>query len=316
MRERLVTPAYHRAMGLNDPTEPTGPGGPASPESLRFLTLNIWANRPPWPERGRLIREGLRREAPDVVAMQEVLRPQGHGTSQADEIAHGLGYRVAFSRACHIEKPFPSEFGNALLSRFPLREHRTVPLPVPEELEPRSLLYALLSVRVGLLPVFVTHLTWEPQHQAVREQQLRFIRDYIEHELSLLPDRVPEHVRILPPVLMGDLNAVPESAEVRLLTEPAPGPDGQPAAEPHFVDAWRVAGGPGPGFTFAATNPYTAKHGQGINERIDYIFVGQPRGAARFRVRRAALCMDQPEGSVFPSDHYGVVAELSLDRDG
>lgn len=303
-------------MGSKGSNEPIAPNGHAAPESLRLVTLNIWANRPPWPERGRLIREGLRREAPDVVALQEVLRPQGHGTSQADEIAQGLGYRVAFSRACHIEKPFPSEFGNALLSRFPLREHRTEPLPTTEELEPRSLLYALLSVRVGLLPVFVTHLTWEPQHQPVRERQLRFICDYIAHELSLLPHRVPEHVRILPPILMGDLNSVPESAEVRLLTEPVPGADGQPATAPRFVDAWQAAGGPGPGFTFAESNPYTRKHGQGINERIDYVFVGQPPGDTRLRVRRAALCMEQPEGDVFPSDHYGVVADLSIERDG
>lgn len=296
-----------------------GPGQSSGEEpragaQLRVVTLNIWANRPPWPERGRLIHKNLRALSPDLVALQEVLRPQGHGTSQADEIAAGLGYRVAFSRACTIDKPFKSEFGNALLSRFPLREHRTEPLPVPEGVEPRSLLYALLSVRVGLLPVFVTHLTWEPEHQPVRAGQLRFIRDYIRHELSVLPSRVPDHVRILPPIFMGDLNAIPESDEVKQLSV-SDAEQGQ-----GLLDAWSERGD-GVGYTFAASNPYTHKHGQGLNERIDYVFIGRSGaggtdgqgGSGGMQIARAALCMDEPEGGVFPSDHYGVCVDLRLE---
>jgi endonuclease/exonuclease/phosphatase family metal-dependent hydrolase len=269
------------------------------------MTLNIWANRGPWPARLRLIQKGLRKESPDLVALQEVLRPQGHGTSQADEIAGELGYRVAYSRACRIEKPFPSEFGNALLSRFPFREHRTEALPTPPGVEPRSLLYALLSVRIGVLPVFVTHLTWEPVHQPIRVSQLRFIREYIAHELSSLPSRLPDHVRILPPVLLGDLNAVPESEEIRSLGEAASGI--------RLIDAWTVAG-EGTGYTFAASNSYTQLHGQGINERIDYVLLGEREtgSGASFRVGRIRLCMDEPELGVFPSDHYGVIAELRV----
>lgn len=297
----------------SSPMPPSPPGASDTPDaprenqraqSFRVMTLNIWANRGPWTARLRLIQKGLRKESPDLVALQEVLRPQGHGTSQADEIGRELGYHVAYSRACRIEKPFPSDFGNALLTRFPIREHRTEALPTPPEIEPRSLLYVLLSVRIGVLPVFVTHLTWEPEHQSIRARQLQFIKEYIAHEMSSLPSRLPEHVRVLPPVLLGDLNAIPDSAEVRDL--------GVATGGLRFVDAWGVAG-EGTGFTFAASNPYTQKHGQGINERIDYVLVGeQPeRTHSQWRVASVRLCMQEPELDVFPSDHYGVIAELS-----
>lgn len=274
-------------------------------QSFRVMTLNIWANRGPWTARLRLIQKGLRKESPDLVALQEVLRPQGHGTSQADEIGRDLGYRVAYSRACRIDKPFPSEFGNALLTRFPIREHRTEALPTPPDVEPRSLLYALLSARIGVIPVFVTHLTWEPEHQPVRAGQLQFIKEYVAHEMRSLPSRLPEHVRVLPPVLLGDLNSVPESEEVRNL--------GIAAGGLRFVDAWSVSG-EGTGFTFAASNPYTQKHGQGINERIDYVLLGEQSESIRtqWQVASVRLCMEEPELDVFPSDHYGVIAELRV----
>lgn len=301
------------------PTNPSSPSPPSAdapevPEvpqenkraqSFRVMTLNIWANRGPWTARLRLIQKGLRKESPDLVALQEVLRPQGHGTSQADEIGRDLGYRVAYSRACRIDKPFPSDFGNALLTRFPIREHRTEALPTPPDVEPRSLLYVLLSVRIGVIPVFVTHLTWEPEHQPVRARQLQFIKEYVAHEMNSLPSRLPDHVRVLPPILLGDLNSIPESEEVRAL--------GMAAGGLRFVDAWDVAG-EGTGLTFAASNPYTQKHGQGINERIDYVLLGhQPdSNRAEWQVASVRLCLDEPELEVFPSDHYGVIAELRV----
>jgi endonuclease/exonuclease/phosphatase family metal-dependent hydrolase len=130
---------------------------------LRVVTLNIWGNHSPWATRRQLIRQELARLSPDVVALQEVLRPLGPGTSQADELAEGLPYRVCFGRACAIEKPFPAEFGNAALIKQPLREQRLLKLPTPPDRETRSALYVLLSMKVGLLPVVVTHLSWEPE---------------------------------------------------------------------------------------------------------------------------------------------------------
>jgi len=268
-------------------------------QTLRLLTLNIWSHHPPWQTRKRLIRQGLVAESPDLVALQEVLQPHGPGTSQADELAEGLGYRVAFSRACRLTRPLAADFGLALLSRFPIREHRTELLPTPSGVETRALLYALCSVKVGVLPVLVTHLSWEPELGEVRQAQLAHIASFVQKELAELPARLPAHVAILPPVLLGDLNSSPDSPELRGFL----GSSG-------FLDCF-AAGGQGAGLTMDARNPGATKDGVLLSGRIDYLMLG-PSPAGQVRVREARLCLHHDEAGVFPSDHFGVVADLEV----
>lgn len=276
------------------------------------MTLNLWGAHGPWPARRRMIRALLRTEAPDVIALQEVVRPLGPGTAQADELAEGLGYKVAYAPACRLDKPFPSELGNAILTRFPIREHRTVPLPNPHADEPRCLLYLLLSARIGVWPVFTTHLDWQPDRSEARAAQLRFIREYIEAELRVLPERLPAHVRVLPPLLAGDLNAVPDAPEIGLLTRAG---DGGAAA---FIDCFAAAGDPDApeaGATYSPRNTCTHKKGRvPAAQRIDYLLLGAD-GAGAHPVLSARLCLTEPEGDVFASDHFGVLADLSLGAD-
>ena len=44
----------------------------------------------------------------------------------------------------------------------------------------------------------------------------------------------------------------------------------------------------------------------GQEGRIDYVLLG----SRAWQVTRAALCMTDPEDGIYPSDHYGVVAEI------
>ena len=57
-------------------------------DRLRVLTLNIWNRQGPFPARRELILQGLRRESPDLIALQEVLRLEQGGTRlcQAEEL--------------------------------------------------------------------------------------------------------------------------------------------------------------------------------------------------------------------------------------
>jgi endonuclease/exonuclease/phosphatase family metal-dependent hydrolase len=185
---------------------------------LRLITVNAEGNRSHWPTRKRQLRSILSTEVPDLVGLQEILRPQGPGSSQADELAEGLGYRVGFSRSSEILRPFASELGIAVLSRYPLREQRSEPLPSAGG-APAVLLYAVCSVKVGLLPLYITQLGADPSAAAtaVRCEQLGYIARYVAAEQALLPSRVPSHVAILPPLLLGDLGAPPDSQELSLL---------------------------------------------------------------------------------------------------
>lgn len=243
--------------------------------TLRLLTLNVEGNRWHWPTRKRQVRNLLSTEVPDLVALQEILRPQGGGSSQAEELALGLGYRVGFSCCSRLTRPFPSELGNALLSRYPLREQRSERLPGPSEQAAAVLLYAVCSVKVGLLPLYVTHLTAEPAATEVRLEQLRHIVRYIEHEQALLPDRCPPHITILPPLLLGDLGAPPDSAELRFLTR-----------EAGFVDCPSPAG--------ATAGRYV-------------LFGGEP--ARMMRISGVKLCWDDEQ----PGDKLTVRAALCVD---
>ncbi len=72
-----------------------------------------------------------------------------------------------------------------------------------------------------------------------------------------------------------------------------------------------------PGYTYGRTNGYAAKTRE-PSRRIDYIFVRGPDRQFRGEPLLAELAFHTPslspaaEGSVWPSDHFGVVADLAI----
>lgn len=247
---------------------------------MRVATLNIWHDRGPWPRRLPLIRREIERLRPDVLGLQEVLRSPD--ACQALAIADGTGYHVAYAPAAQRDGG-PVWQGNAVLSRWPIRAQQVFPLPGADVAEPRALLYALIEAPDGDLPVFVTHLAWEPHHGPLRLRQLAHAATQVD---------------LLAPagVLVGDFNAEPGSAELKRL------------ADAGFVDAWA---GDGPGYTFDRVNDY-AREADEPSCRIDYILV---RGSAA-TAAGARLAFTEPSRAggtpVWPSDHFGVVAEVTL----
>ena len=179
-------------------------------DRLRILNLNIWNRKGPWETRITRIREGITRLSPDVVGLEEVLF-DGDKT-QADEIREGLGYEAAFGMAHDLGGG--AHFGNAVLSRFPI-EHRAVfPLPTAGDDERRALLATSILTPFGRLPFFVTHLNWKNHDGVAREAQVVAIAD---HVWRLAPVARAGVGMDLPAVLVGDFNAMPESAEIRFL---------------------------------------------------------------------------------------------------
>lgn len=255
---------------------------------LRVATLNLWGRRGPWPDRLALIRAELGRLSPQLVGLQEVMRDDPAGTSQAEEIADGLGYEVVYAPAAGLDE---GTLGNALLSSLPVREHRTLALPTAPGIETRALLYALVEAPGGALPVFVTHLDWQGDHGPARLAQVRFIA---ARAAELAP-------RGASPVIMGDFNAEPDSEEIRHLREPR---------GVGFTDAWLHGGDGSAGETFSPVNAYARRAGV-TSRRIDYIFTGRG-GPPRAEPVRTELAFRTPQGEVWPSDHFGLVSDLSV----
>ena len=264
-------------------------------QTLRVVTLNIWNNQGPWPERLRLIRKELPTLDAHLVGLQEVLHLDAAGTpDQAQAIAEGFGYYTAFASAWHIGGGL--QFGNALLSRFPIADAQSFLLPVEEGDETRALLYCSVDAPCGRIPVFVTHLSWQLHRSDVRQQQVAFI-------VARIKELAP--VDGFPPVLLGDFNAEPESDEIRYLR----GFNARLGRSVYFADCFAAAGDGSPGYTYARENPFALRAHE-PNRRLDYIFVRGPDRQLRGEPLSAKRCFTVAEGGVFPSDHYGVFAEI------
>ncbi|MFF4186613.1 endonuclease/exonuclease/phosphatase family protein [Streptomyces sp. NPDC001691] len=242
-------------------------------DMVRAATLNIWGRGSAWRRRLPLVRAELVRLAPDVVGLQEVWRRGAR--CQAERIADGLGYHVTYAAARSARHRAAQ--GNALLSRAPVARYEVVPLPTPG-VEPRSVLCA----EVGSLTVFVTHLTWEWEHSRIRQHQVRCLAE-------LVAGQAGRDV-----VLLADLNAAPDTDELRWLAD-------------RMDDAW-VWAGHGPGHTYTPANGHARKAREPAR-RIDYVFT------AGLRAKHAELAFTTPRhtarGPLWPSDHFGVVCDLT-----
>jgi endonuclease/exonuclease/phosphatase family metal-dependent hydrolase len=264
-------------------------------ERLKVLSLNIWNRQGPWERRLALIRRGLEELAPDVVGLQEVLSMAGAG-DQAAEIAAGLGYHVHVAPVWEIGGGVA--MGNALLSRYPFAATDRLALPAAPGAQAAGVAFAVVDAPCGRVPVFCTHLSWKLHHTHVRIAQVLAV---VEHVRRLAP------MDGFPPVLLGDFNADPDADEMRYLRGLTPlGGKGV-----YFADCWLTCNpeaGHG-GFTYDRRNPYALRAHE-PSRRLDYVYVRGPDRQLRGEPLVARVVLDEAEGGVYASDHYGVYAEI------
>ena len=262
---------------------------------LRVLTINIWNRMGPWEQRLPLLRKGIEALAPDLVAVQEVIR-NGDRT-QADDLAEGLGYTTGFGSSFDVGEGGAVQFGNAVLSRFPLSKLQSHLLPRHHHEEQRSVLSVRVEAPFGSLPFYMTHLAWRFNEGPSREKQLLAIAKLIQEQDPV--DSGPA------PILAGDLNAQPEATEIRFLK----GLHSLEGMGFFMTDCFERVG-EGPGATFdAKRNPFAAITYE-PPRRIDYVFVRGPDRDGKGMPIACRVVLDTVENGVAPSDHFGVLAEL------
>jgi endonuclease/exonuclease/phosphatase family metal-dependent hydrolase len=123
----------------------------------------------------------------DIVALQEVASEEAHTSFLAD-LERDTGYHIV---AGLLRQHHGSDFGNAVLSRFPVRSVDHLDLAV-DRYEPRGALDVCIDLGLRpLLRVVATHLGLRPGE---RREQVRRILAKVERESP--------H----PTLLMGDLN--------------------------------------------------------------------------------------------------------------
>lgn len=270
--------------------------------SLRVLTLNLWHDAGPWPARAERIRAWLDRLDPDVVGFQEALRA-GPMDQVATLLEHRLPHRDYVRAAMLARESGDLEFGNAVASRWRITGRDASPLPDRGDHETRAVLHCDIDAPFGALSFTCTHLHWRFHHGDVRCKQVAEVARQVVA-------RRPKGG--FPPILVGDFNAEPDSDEIRFLT----GSHALEGKSVYFHDAWRVAGegdaakpSETSGCTWSNRNPY-ARIALEPNRRIDYVFTGYPMASGLGLVERCRVVCDDDAGGVWPSDHFGVYAEL------
>lgn len=181
----------------------------------------------------------IREQQADLVALQEVDRnaERSQRIDQPAELARLTGMHVVFGRTLfHGPSAESGEYGNAVLSRFPIATSQNHELPAAPGVEPRC----ALEIRVE----------WPTPGQ--QPLPIRFIATHFDHTseanriaaaetLNALAESSPE----LPTFLAGDLNATPDTEPVRMLRQ-----------------RWELAGAPDAYPSFPADAP---------TRQIDYI---------------------------------------------
>lgn len=230
---------------------------PGDAREIRVMVYNIHAGKDAAGDDNlERVAALIRATSADVVLLQEVDRGTTRSgiVDQPAVLSQRTGLQMAFARSLVYQG---GEYGIAVLSRWPIAAHRTVPLPVdpPQERsgsthEPRVALQALIESPAGRLTVVNTHI------DASREDRWR------RQEIATVLALTDSAGGIL--LLGGDLNSTPES-EV------------QGAVRSHGLrDAWTTCGaGDGAGFTYPADS--------GV-KRIDYLYFRAGVSCARAEV--------------------------------
>ena len=173
--------------------------------TLRVLTYNIHHGE---ARDGKFdyqrLAATIARLKPDVVALQEVDNKtrRAKGVDQAAELGKRLNMQHVFGNALYYSG---GQYGEAILSRFPLTDVKAHHLPYSFGNEPRTALEVTVQPGNGL-PDFVivgTHLCHESA--ATRQQQTQALH-------ALFASRTD-----YPVILAGDLNARPASAAMKVL---------------------------------------------------------------------------------------------------
>jgi len=267
---------------------------------LRILTMNIWTFTEPYEQRMALLRAGIERLSPDLMAFQEAGYEEGR--HQVAEMLDGLDYHVAHQ--FELGPRHGRTNGCCIASRWPLKKVSVHPLTITEHAQQYP--YCLLLAKVaapqpaGDLLFVCAKPSWEWNREYERELQA----------LELV-DTVTKHTPSdgFPAIVAGDFDATPEHASIRFLS----GKQSLAGKSMHFRDAWVEAGDESAGYTWSRDNTYTACTVQQRHHsrRIDYIFLGSPhdyQAYAAFTACRVELAT--PTDGVWPSDHYAVYAEI------
>lgn len=241
---------------------------------MRVATLNVRNTADRWAARRGLLVRQLVALAPDVIGVQELRMLPDQARWIIGEVARTSGGRLSY-RAYRRPKTGAAGVweGIGVLSRVPVVATGWLDLRADGRVAQR------VTVRVDgrTLDVYNAHLGLGGE--VLRSGQARRILDWMDGR------------RPGPAVLLGDLNARPGSPTLELLST-------------RLRSTHMVFHGCEPDRTV----PTPLRQGAaGAGSVLDYILVND-----LVEVAGARVAFDEAEGALCASDHYGLVADLTL----
>ena len=229
------------------------------PEPIKLMTYNIHygVGTDDVFNLQRVI-DTIKTQNPDIIALNEVdhIMPRTAFQKQDEILENAFGYEAVYGPNIN----FGAKYGNMLISKYPILSWTNHRLPRKGRFaEPRGLIEAKLDVDGQELKVFVTHLSINRKE---RKKQMDFIEAYIK--------TVSE-----PIILMGDFNELPDSSEMKKIT--------------NILED-------------TATQEYGTFPADGATARIDYIFV-----SSNIIVKDNQVIESQA------SDHLPVIAKIYIE---
>jgi endonuclease/exonuclease/phosphatase family metal-dependent hydrolase len=245
---------------------------PVELTGLRVVTFNVWYDRYECERRCGAVLDILREQQPDVLALQEVT------PYFLQRLLAEPWLRDAYG--CSRSKLLDARYDVVMLSRLPVS--RCVSYPLTTDMGRRLHAVEIPTTR-GRLVVGGVHL------ESMRERT--------PTRLTQIDECIPILARADFSIWLGDFNSAPNSDEDQRICGA-------------FRDAWDDLDKT-PGYTRdTSRNAMLAKVKADRHQRIDRILW---RGHG-FQPVRIGLLGTRPlegtEGQVFPSDHFGLCAEL------
>jgi len=262
---------------------------------ITVATLNLFINpEGRWPQRAPLVVRQFLQINPDVVGFQEV----DHTIDQANWLVTWVNAELGRKDyvAYHMFNPRGvSGFESlAIVTRLPVVEH--------DGLDYRAMDNIAHRVRLRLddeifLDFYNTHLYWVPSREgsAIRRQQAERLLQW-----------VAMHGGASHQVIVGDFNAIPTGQTTALMKRT-------------FRSAYEVAQGRDPDRTWPSPliSTVNVMRAFGVpslppdySGTLDYIFVSH-----RVEVLEARVVFDRPDTvdeTLYPSDHFGLMARLQV----
>jgi endonuclease/exonuclease/phosphatase family metal-dependent hydrolase len=262
------------------------------------MTMNVFCRHGDWPARLDLLRDGIARLQPDLIALQEIVVD-----AQGDEAREILGDRYD---VVHSRRRSSDGMGIALASRWPLRDVEEPELPVSAQTGDFPSTALMAEAETSLGPVLlVNHFPdYQPANELERERQAVTVAHAIETRVA----NRPVHV-----VLAGDMDAEPDAASLRFFR----GRQSLDGMSVCYRSAWEVAHRGQWEATFTERNALMSEATDGWPfQVIDHLLVrcGE-EGWPTLRTVRCDLVGNVPLGETWASDHFGLVADLALARE-